>query len=372
MMLIQAAANEWKVPASECTRREQLDHAQASGKKTTYGKVAEAAAKLEVPKDAKLKDPKDWKIAGKPLKRLDTADKVVGKMVYGIDVKLPGMLNAAIKALPGVRRQGEELRRRQGREACRASRRSCRSATTRSRSWPTRGGRPRPRSTRCRSSGTPAGTRRSHSATIAELLKEGLDAEQGVRRQQERRRQSRHRRRGEEGRSRLQLSVPEPRLHGADERHRALYGRQVRGLVRHAERRRRVRAPWSQASGLPADKCDVHKVMLGGGFGRRGRADYVIQAVQIAKQMPGTPIKLLWSREEDMHARLLSPDHPVQDDRRVRQGQQPDRSAHAHLRPVDPGERVPGAMKDGKDPRHVPGAQSRRARRRSATACRTC
>src|SRR5882757_11106043 len=98
-MLIQAAANEWKVPASECSASNgTITH--TSGKKTTYGKVAEAAAKLEVPKDVKLKDPKDWKIAGKPLKRLDTADKVVGKMEYGIDVKLPGMLNASIKACP--------------------------------------------------------------------------------------------------------------------------------------------------------------------------------------------------------------------------------------------------------------------------------
>jgi isoquinoline 1-oxidoreductase beta subunit len=55
-----------------------------------------------------------------------------------------------------------------------------------------------------------------------------------------------------------------------------------------------------EVSGLPADKCDVHKLMLGGGFGRRGQTDYVRQAVAIAKQMPGTPIKLLWSREEDM------------------------------------------------------------------------
>ena len=74
-------------------RVEQRDHAQGvRHARTTYGKVAEAAAKLEVPKDVKLKDPKDWKIAGKPLKRLDTADKVIGKMDYGIDVKLPGML----------------------------------------------------------------------------------------------------------------------------------------------------------------------------------------------------------------------------------------------------------------------------------------
>ena len=62
------------------------------------------------------------------------------------------------------------------------------------------------------------------------------------------------------------------------------------------------------ASGLPAEKCDVHKLMLGGGFGRRGFDDYVTQAVLIAKQMPGTPVKLLWSREEDMaHGKY----HPV-------------------------------------------------------------
>src|SRR5213078_2333700 len=64
------------------------------------GKVAEAAAKLEAPKDVKLKDPKNWKIAGKPLKRLDTPDKVTGKQVYGADLRLPGMLSAAIKDCP--------------------------------------------------------------------------------------------------------------------------------------------------------------------------------------------------------------------------------------------------------------------------------
>ena len=73
---------------------------KASDRTTTYGKVAEAAAKIEPPKDVKLKDPKDWTIAGKPLKRLDTADKVTGKQMYSIDVKLPGMLCAAIKDCP--------------------------------------------------------------------------------------------------------------------------------------------------------------------------------------------------------------------------------------------------------------------------------
>ncbi len=88
-----------------------ITHA-SSGRSTTYGKVAEAAGKLEPPADVKLKDPKDWTIAGQPLKRLDTVDKTTGKMMYGIDLKLPGMVCAAIKRLSGVRRQAEKLRRR--------------------------------------------------------------------------------------------------------------------------------------------------------------------------------------------------------------------------------------------------------------------
>src|SRR5450755_4441500 len=100
IMLIQAAANDWKVPVAECTAANSVITHTPSGKTTTYGKVVEAAAKLEPPTDVKLKDPKDWKIAGKGIKRLDTPDKVTGAMVYGIDVKLPGMLNAAIKDCP--------------------------------------------------------------------------------------------------------------------------------------------------------------------------------------------------------------------------------------------------------------------------------
>src|SRR5205807_7505127 len=68
--------------------------------KATYGQLAAAAAKLEPPKEVKLKDPKDWKIAGKPIKRLDTLPKLTGEMIYGIDVKLPNMQTATVKACP--------------------------------------------------------------------------------------------------------------------------------------------------------------------------------------------------------------------------------------------------------------------------------
>jgi len=100
MMLVQAAANEWKVPAAECSAAASVITHKPSGRQTTYGAVAEAAARLPQPKEVPLKDPKTWTIAGKPVKRLDTAMKVNGSMIYGMDLKLPGMLNAAIKDCP--------------------------------------------------------------------------------------------------------------------------------------------------------------------------------------------------------------------------------------------------------------------------------
>src|SRR6516165_4024611 len=102
MMLLQAAADEWKVPVGELTVSDGVITHAASKRSTSYGKVATAAAKIAPPdpKGIKLKDPKDWKIAGKPLKRLDTGNKLDGSKIYAIDVRLPGMLCAAIMACP--------------------------------------------------------------------------------------------------------------------------------------------------------------------------------------------------------------------------------------------------------------------------------
>ncbi len=102
IMLMQAAANEWKVPAAELTVDKGVITHPASGRSTTYGKVADAASKLTPPdlKAIKLRDPRQWKIAGKPVKRLDTANKLDGSKLYAVDVKLPGMLHAAIMACP--------------------------------------------------------------------------------------------------------------------------------------------------------------------------------------------------------------------------------------------------------------------------------
>src|SRR5512138_3894872 len=100
VMLVQAAAEGWKVPASECSAANSVITHKPTGRTTTYGKVAEAAAKVTPPADVPLKDPKDWKLIGKSVKRLDTIDKVTGAQVYGADLKLPGMLNATIKESP--------------------------------------------------------------------------------------------------------------------------------------------------------------------------------------------------------------------------------------------------------------------------------
>ena len=99
-MLIQAAADDWGVPAAECAAESSVITHGPSGKTTTFGKVASAAAKLPIPENVALKDPKDWKVAGKPVKRLDTTDKLTGKLVYGADMVLPGMLLASIKDCP--------------------------------------------------------------------------------------------------------------------------------------------------------------------------------------------------------------------------------------------------------------------------------
>jgi isoquinoline 1-oxidoreductase beta subunit len=299
VMLVQAAANQWKVPASECTVSNSVITHKASGRKTTYGKVAEAAAKLEQPKDVKLKDPKEWKVIGKPLARLDTADKVTGKQVYGFDLKLPGMLNAAIKDCPvfGGKIKSFDAGRVTsmkgvkkvvpvGDSAVAVVADTWWQAKTALDQLPIQW-----------DEGPNA---KVSSASIAEMLKAGLSAEQAFVGNQN-------------GDIRAALA-------GAVKKVEATYSypfqnhapmEPMNATARYTPERAEVWVPTQDgeasfaallaASGLPAEKCDVYKINLGGGFGRRGAfQDYVTQAVQIAKTMPGTPIKLLWSREEDM------------------------------------------------------------------------
>ena len=102
-MLIAAAAQRWKVPESECDAENGLVIHRPSQRRLRFGQVAQAASKLEPPREVKLKDPKDWNLIGKPAHRLDIPDKVTGKPIFGIDVQLPGMVYAAIAQCPVFR-----------------------------------------------------------------------------------------------------------------------------------------------------------------------------------------------------------------------------------------------------------------------------
>jgi isoquinoline 1-oxidoreductase beta subunit len=307
VMLVQAAANEWKIPASECSAANGVITHAPSGRSTTFGKVAEAAARLEPPADVKLKDPKDWKLVGKSVKRLDTVDKTTGKMTYGIDVKMPGMLTAAIKACPvfgGKLKSFDEAKVTDTKGVKNVVKVGDSAVAVVADTW---------WHARTALEALPivwdeGDNAKVSSASIAKWLEQGLDPAQpafiG----------------NQNGEAKAAVASAAKKVeavynypyqnHAAMEplNATALYTADRCEVWCGTQNGEAAFAAVLEASGLPADKCDVHKQILGGGFGRRGQTDYVRQAVAIARQMPGTPIKLLWSREEDMqHGKY----HPI-------------------------------------------------------------
>jgi len=306
MMLVQAAANEWKVPASECSAANSIITHTPSGRTTTYGKVVEAAAKLEPPADVKLKDPKDWKIAGKGVKRLDTSDKTTGKTTYGIDIKLPGMLNAAIKDCPvtgGKLKSFDEAKIANMKGVKKVVRVGDTAVAVVADTW---------WHAKTALDALPivwdeGENAKVSSASIAKWLAEGLDS--GPAFVGNKNGDAAGAIAGAAKKIEAVYNYPYQN-HAAMEplNATALYTADKCEVWCGTQNGEAAFAAVLEESGLPANKCDVHKQMLGGGFGRRGQTDYVRQAVAIAKQMPGTPVKLLWSREEDMqHGRY----HPV-------------------------------------------------------------
>jgi isoquinoline 1-oxidoreductase beta subunit len=307
VMLIEAAANEWNVPASECTVARGVITHNASGKTTTYGKVAEAAAKLTPPAEVKLKDPKDWTIIGKGLLRLDTADKTTGTMVYGIDVKLPGMLNAAIKDCPvfgGKLKSYDEAKVAGMKGVKKVVKVGDTAVAVVADTW---------WHAKTALDALPivwdeGDNAKVSSESIAKWLAEGLDNDQPAY-VGNKNGDAKAAIAGAARKIEAVYSYPYQN-HATMEpmNATALYTADRCEVWCGTQNGEAAFAATLEASGLPADKCDVHKVMPGGGFGRRGQTDYVRQAVMIAKQMPGTPIKLVWSREEDMaHGRY----HPI-------------------------------------------------------------
>lgn len=302
LMLIQAAANQWNVPASECLAANSLITHHASGRSLSFGKVAVAASKLPVP-DANtilLKDPSRWKVIGKPMTRLDSLeDKVTGKQVYAIDLKMPGMLTATIKECPvfGGKLKSFDANAVSGMKGVRKIVQvgDTAVAVVADTFWQAKTA--IDKLPIVWDEGPNAAV---NQADIVKRLEEGLKAEQTF-----------------VGNANGDFKAAAASAVGLVEsqfffpflNHAPMEPMNATAIWTNDSCRAWVPTQDGEASlaaviaasGHTADKCDVVKVNLGGGFGRRGAfQDYTTQVVNIAKQVPGTPIKLIWTREEDM------------------------------------------------------------------------
>jgi isoquinoline 1-oxidoreductase beta subunit len=296
-MLIAAAAKEWNVPAAEC-RAAQSMVAHPSGKQARYGELAQAASKLPVPTEIKLKESKDWKIIGTSPERFDIPAKCNGSQIYASDVRLPGMLHASILQSPVF---GGKLRSVDDRKAKAMS--GVKNivstddwvAVVASSWWQANQA-----LKALKVEWNEGENGKISSASIMATMRTAIDAK----------------------------TVPVARKDGDSEQALAgatkvLEAEYTTGFLNHATLEPQTATAlytpdrldvWvgtqngetsitaaSETAEIPLEKVYVHKMHAGGGFGRRGAfQDYVKQAVIIAKAMPGTPVKLLWSREEDM------------------------------------------------------------------------
>ena len=297
-MLIAAAAKQWGVPASECSAANSFVTHGPSKRRVSYGKVADAASKLEPPKDVKLKDPKDWKLIGKPVKRFDIPDTVMGKQRYGIDVQLPGMLYAAIAQCPvfGGKVKSFDAARVNGRRGIvKVVSLETFVAVIADNWWRAK------EALRDVAVEWDVGANgNASSTTIMDFYRAGLDAQTDI---------AISRKDGDFDQAfgaaakKLEAEYFTPYL-----AHSTMEPQNCTALIKDGRVDVWVPTQNAEASlavaaataGVPLENVEVHQVQLGGGFGRRGGGqDFVRQGVAIAKAMEGTPVKMLWTREED-------------------------------------------------------------------------
>ena len=311
MMLVAAAAQRWRIDPAAC-RADNGKVIGTQGRTASYGQLAEAAARLPVPKDVVLKSAKDFRLIGKSLPRLDTPDKVDGSAEFGLDVQLPGMLYAAIamsptlggrassvdssaaSALPGVRRVlptasgvvvvAEHFwQAKTARDALRVDWEPGPNSTldnTAMWSLLNQAAAANPGASALGSDDVAAALK---GGNAAEALKTAAKTFSAV--------------------YELPLvahATMEPMNCTADvkaDRCDVYVGTQVQQLTQTAA---------AAAAGLAPDRVNVHTTLLGGGFGRRLEVDFVPAAVEASKAV-GAPVKLIWTREDDMTHDLYRP-----------------------------------------------------------------
>jgi isoquinoline 1-oxidoreductase beta subunit len=300
-MLVQAAAQQWQVEPASCTTANSEVMHKASGRQLSYGALATAASSQTPPKDVPLKEPKDFVLIGKPLKRFDTPEKVNGKAVYGIDAMLPGLKFATLAAcpvfggkvgkvddsaaqkIPGVQKVvvlddivavvGDHMwAAKKGLDALVIDWDEGPNARLNSNDiWQD-----------LRAASEKDGAVAKSEGDIAKGLATGdrLDASYEL--------------------PFLAHATMEPlnaTVHFKQDSCEIWVGTQIMT---------RVQSEAAKAAGLPIEKVTVNQHLLGGGFGRRLEPDMVVAAVRIAKQVDG-PVKVVWTREEDIQHDVYRP-----------------------------------------------------------------
>jgi isoquinoline 1-oxidoreductase beta subunit len=296
-MLVAAAAQEMSVPAAECTAVNGIITHGPSGRTLNFGKVAAAAAKITPPKDVALKDPKQWKLIGKPLKRFDIPGSTTGKTLYGIDVQVPGMVHASLAQCPvfgGRLKSVDSTPAMKMRGVLQVVRLEDAVAVVADNWW-----RANQALKALNIEWDEGGNGKVSSESLMDFFRAGLRAS----------------------------ALPVGRNMGNVEQAFATAAKTVEAeyftpYLNHATMEPQVCTAWVKANqvevwvssqnaeaslavaaetaGVPLANVEVHKMQLGGGFGRRGAfQDPVRYGVLVAKAV-GKPVKTLWSREEDM------------------------------------------------------------------------
>lgn len=301
-MLVTAAANRWDVTATECEAQAGKVIHKSSGRSLTYGVLADDASKLDVPQNPKLKNANNYRLVGKAIKRLDTPDKTQGTAVFGVDVIRPGMLIATVKTAPVF---GEEVQAMN--EAAAKAVKGVHAvvpipngvAVVAENYWQAKKG-----IDALKVQFSTGENNKVDDGTIQKTLAAAMDEKMVV--EEKIGDYDNH---VQSAKKVLDLEYHVPFLaHATMEPMNCTADVKPGGCEVWAATQAPGFIPMvaSKISGVPREKIKVHTTYLGGGFGRRGEMDVVVQALIISKAV-GRPVKMIWSREEDIQHDFYRP-----------------------------------------------------------------
>ncbi len=294
-MLVQAAAQKWGVDQSQCRAENSNVVNSATNARVSFGSLAEAASKLSAPQSPKLKDPKQFHLIGKSIPRRDTPEKVDGQAVFGIDVRLPGMLYAVLARCPvfgGTVASFDAAKAKSVAGVKDVVQISNGVAVIATNTWSAMQGR------KLLQIQWDEGKNASvNSAGISKLMADRAGQPGAIARK--------------EGDAEAGLASAAKNIEAVYEvpflAHAAMEPLNCVAHVRpdgcdvwaSTQMQTMARDTAVKVTGLKPEQVKVHTMLLGGGFGRRGGVDFIREGVEVAKQA-SVPVKLTWSREDDM------------------------------------------------------------------------